>query len=134
MTRKKVRSKHNIKVMINEHKFVLFAAITACIASIIAAGFVLYWFITTNNIIPQGLMTIDEVSMATLLWFAVNLFFWEALLVGLPASIVFGVGGYLWWNGLSKKNKNLCLRIKSARIKIMVVLVSYYSLLTLLTY
>jgi len=107
MARKKLRSKHNLKAFIKEHQFVFFVAVIACIAFIISAGFVLYWFITTNTIIPQGSMTIDQLSMATLLWFIVNLVFWEALIVGLPAVIIFGVGGYLWWNGLSKKQKAL---------------------------
>lgn len=105
MVRKKIRDKENIKALIYEHKFVFFTAIIACIAAVIGAGLVVAWFTNTTDIINQGAMTIDQMSMATLLWFSLNLILWELLFVGLPAGIIFGLGGYLWWNGLDNKQK-----------------------------
>lgn len=105
MAGKKINDKDNIKALICEHKFVFFAAIIAGIIAVIAAGLVVAWFTNTTDIINKGAMTLDQMSMATLLWFALNLILWELLIVGIPTGITFGVGGYLWWNSLDDKQK-----------------------------
>jgi hypothetical protein len=87
------------------HWRVFIVAAVLCIIAVIGAVSVLLWFIQTSSIGVQGSLPISQWSLATLLWFLFNLVLWELLFVGLPSAIIFGGGGYLWWNSLSPKDK-----------------------------
>ena len=64
--------------------------------------------IQTSPIGNYGTATIDQWSLDWVVRFSIVLILWELLFVGLPALIVFGIGGYLWWQQLSTDEKASC--------------------------
>ncbi len=80
-------------------------AIVACVILFIVALVVLINYINTSPIGGMGEWTFDEWTLNYMVGFTIQIILWELLLVGLPAGIFFGVGGYLWWSRLSAEEK-----------------------------
>jgi len=90
------------RLLLKNHWKALIAVIIAGVIAFTGAIMVFVWFVQTSNIAS---LTISELSVASALWFIINLILWELLFVGLPSLIIFGLGGFLWWSGLSPKDK-----------------------------
>lgn len=79
--------------------FIIF--IIGCIIALVAAVFVLFWFIETSTIGAMGTATIGEWTISLIWQFLFYLVLWELILVGIPAAISFGLGWYIFWKRLS---------------------------------
>ena len=66
----------------------------------ITGVYVLIWQIQTSPIGNYGKATIDQWSLDWVVRFIIILILWELLFVGVPAALIFGLGGYLWWKRL----------------------------------
>ena len=77
------------------------------LAIILAAAFAVYvfWWFTgyaqTTCLVPS---TLGSWSMANLVFFILNLLFWELVLIGIPAAIG-AVIGWQWWKRLPEEEK-----------------------------
>ena len=92
--------------------FKIFAiCIIAVIVCVIGALLVLVWFIETTPLpgvgdgIPPN--TFDDWTLNYVVGFIILIILWELLLVGAPAALFFGVGGYLWWKKLPDEEKQV---------------------------
>ena len=75
------------------------------ILSIIAVNVVI-WHIQTSPIGNYGNATFDQWSLDWIVRFFIMLILWELIFVGLPAGLIFGLGGYLWWQRLTDEEKS----------------------------
>ena len=88
------------KEEIKKHWKVLFLCVVAIVVLSIIAVTVLIWHIQTSPIGNYGTATFDEWSLDWIVRFIIGLILWELLFVGVPAGLIFGLGGYLWWQRL----------------------------------
>ncbi len=88
------------KDMIKKHWKALFFFVIAIVILCIIAVIVLIWHIQTSPIGNYGTATFDEWSLNWVVSFIIILILWELLFVGIPAALIFGLGGYLWWQKL----------------------------------
>ncbi len=80
-------------------------AIAACVVLFIVALVVIISYINTSPIGGQGTWTVDQWTLNNIVGFIIQIVLWELLLVGLPAGVFFGVGGYIWYTRLSDEEK-----------------------------
>jgi hypothetical protein len=80
---------------------VLILCVAAIVILSIIAVIVLIWHIQTSPIGNYGTATFDRWSLDWIVGFIIVLILWELLFVGLPAGLIFGLGGYLWWQRLT---------------------------------
>jgi uncharacterized BrkB/YihY/UPF0761 family membrane protein len=93
------------KEEIKKHwKILILCAIIIVILTIIAVN-VLIWQIQTSAIGNYGTATFDQWSLEWIVIFILVLILWELLFVGVPAGLIFGLGGYLWWKCLSDEER-----------------------------
>ena len=64
------------------------------------------WHIETSPIGNYGNATFDQWSLNWIVGFFIVLILWELLFVGVPAGLIFGLGGYLWWQRLTGEEKS----------------------------
>lgn len=88
------------KDKIKEHWLAFTLCIIGGICCVIGAVIVLIWFMETTPIGLYGEATFDQWSLNWMVGFIILLVLWELLFVGLPAGLVFGLGGWLWWSRL----------------------------------
>ena len=86
----------------------LILCIVAIVILFIIAVIVVIWHIQTTPIGNYGNATIDQWSLDWIVGFFIVLILWELLFVGIPAGLFFGLGGYLWWQGLPDDDKERC--------------------------
>ncbi|MFX0071188.1 MAG: hypothetical protein ACFFAO_08870 [Candidatus Hermodarchaeota archaeon] len=87
------------KIKIHWKVLILCASIIVILA--IVAVYVLIWHIQTSPIGNYGTATIEKWSLDWVVRFLIVLILWELLFVGVPALLIFGLGGYLWWQRLT---------------------------------
>jgi len=88
--------------------FKIFAiCIIAIIVCAIGALLVLVWFIETSTLGGQGEWTFNQWTLNYIVGFIILIILWELLLVGAPAALFFGLGGYLWWKKLPDEEKQV---------------------------
>jgi len=93
------------KDMIKKYwKELLLCVIVVVVLSIIAI-FVGISHIQASPFGDQGEATFDEWRLDWIVGFVVVLILWELLFVGVPALIIFGIGGYLWWQKATEEEK-----------------------------
>jgi hypothetical protein len=93
------------KNKIKQHWKVLAVVIAAGILIITGLIVVGIWFIESSPIGSFGSATLGQWSLDMIVAFAILLFLWELLIVGVPTGLFFGVGGYLWWRRLPDEEK-----------------------------
>ena len=81
--------------------------IIAVIVCAIGALLVLVWFIETSTLGGQGEWTFNQWTLNYVVGFMILIILWELLLVGAPAALFFGVGGYLCWKKLPDEEKQV---------------------------
>jgi len=81
--------------------------IIAVIVCAIGVLLVLVWFIETSTLGGQGEWTFNQWTLNYVVGFMILIILWELLLVGVPAALFFGVGGYLWWKKLPDEEKQV---------------------------
>ncbi|TFG06560.1 MAG: hypothetical protein EU539_07360 [Promethearchaeota archaeon] len=96
----KIRDEQFWKVEIKKHWKVLILFIAVVVVLSIIGVYVLIWQIQTSPIGNYGKATFDQWSLEWVVIFLIMLILWELLFVGLPAALLFGLGGYLWWQRL----------------------------------
>lgn len=95
------------KKEIKKHWKALALCIAVIIILIIIAVNVLIWQIQTSPIGNYGTATFDQWSLDWIVRFVIVLILWELLFVGIPAVLMFGLGGYLWWQRLDDEEKSI---------------------------
>jgi uncharacterized BrkB/YihY/UPF0761 family membrane protein len=93
------------KRKIRDHRITFIIIIIAAVCAIAGGLIVLFWFIGASPFGGFGTWTFDQWSVGTLILFVLFLFLFELLLVGIPAILFFGIGGYLWWRRLPAEEK-----------------------------
>ena len=88
------------KEEINNHWKTLILCSVVILGLSIIAVYVLIWQIQTSPIGNYRTATIDQWSLEWIVRFIIMLILWELLFVGVPAVLIFGLGGYLWWQHL----------------------------------
>ncbi|MFX1237843.1 MAG: hypothetical protein ACFE8P_09000, partial [Promethearchaeota archaeon] len=89
------------KEEIKKHWKALVLGAVAFVGLLIVAVVVFIWHVETTPFGNQGTATFNEWSLEWIVGFVIVLVLWELLFVGLPAVLIFGVGGYLWWKTLT---------------------------------
>ena len=95
------------KGIIKEYKIPFLIVIIACICLAIGALLVLFWFIRITPLGNYGNALIGEWRMHWVVGFIILLTLLELLIIGIPAGLFFGVGGYLWWRNLPQEKKQV---------------------------
>jgi len=90
---------------LKEHWKALAIAIIGAVLAIIGAVLVLNVYISTSDIGTQGTATIDLWTLDWIVGFLIQYTGWTLLIVGVPSLLFFGLGGYLWYRGLSEEEK-----------------------------
>ena len=90
---------------IKKHWKVLILLIAAIVILSIIAVNVVIWHILTSPIGNYGNATFDQWSLDWIVRFVIVLILWELLFVGVPAGLIFGLGGYLWWQRLTSDER-----------------------------
>jgi len=85
--------------------FIVF--VVGCIAALIGAVLVLFWYMETSTIGAMGTATIGEWSVVMIWSFFSYLILWELVIIGIPAGIAFGVGWYVFWRQLPDQDKSM---------------------------
>ena len=91
--------------------FAIFAV--AIILAAVGAVYVAWWFTgyAQNGLVPS---TLGLWSMANLIFFILNLIFWELVFIGIPA-VIGAVIGWQWWRRLPQEEKVSHLFGRSSR-------------------
>ncbi len=90
---------------IKKHWIVLVLAIAAIVILGVIFVNVGIWHITTSPIGNYGAATFDQWTLDWIVGFIIVLILWELLFVGVPGGIIFGLGGYMWWQRLTGEEK-----------------------------
>ena len=90
---------------LKEHWKGLAIAIIGVILAFTGAVLVLNVYISTSPIGAQGTALIGEWTIDWVVGFLIQYTGWTLLIVGAPSALFFGLGGYLWWRGLSEEEK-----------------------------
>jgi len=93
------------KMMLRKYKTLLIVSIVVGLILLIGAFFVLYGFIELSPIGLNGEATFDQWTLKGVVVFSIQIILWELLIIGVPACLFFGVGGYLWWRRLPEEEK-----------------------------
>ncbi|MFW9881625.1 MAG: hypothetical protein ACFFG0_51825 [Candidatus Thorarchaeota archaeon] len=93
------------KDKLREHWKTLVVVIAAGICALLGILLVLIWFIDSSPIGGQGSWTFNEWTLIYVVGFMILIILWELLFVGVPASLFYGIGGYLWWRRLPEEEK-----------------------------
>jgi len=88
------------KEEIKKHWRVIILCVVAIVGLSIIAVNILIWHIQTSPIGNYGTASFDQWSLDWIVRFIIVLILWELLFVGVPAGLIFGLGGYLWWKRL----------------------------------
>ena len=97
----------------NHWKIFILCTVIIIILTIIAVN-VLIWQIQTSAIGNYGTATFDQWSLEWVVIFIIVLVLWELLFVGVPAGLIFGLGGYFWWKRLPSEER---IKLKEQRSK-----------------
>ena len=91
------------KRFMRKHWIVVAIFVLAIILAAAGAVYVFWWFTgyAQNGLVPS---TLGSWSMANLIFFILNLIFWELVLIGIPAAIG-AVIGWQWWKRLPPEEK-----------------------------
>ena len=92
------------KRFMKKHWIVFAIFVFAIILAAASAVYVFWWFTgyaQTTGLVPS---TLGSWSMANLIFFILNLLFWELVLIGIPAAIG-AVIGWQWWKRLPEEEK-----------------------------
>lgn len=92
---------------IKKHWKIMILAIIAIVSLCVVAVWVFIWHIETSFIGDFGKATFNEWSLDWVVRFMIVLILWELLFVGIPAGLIFGLGGYIWWKGLPQDEKSM---------------------------
>ncbi|MFX1320602.1 MAG: hypothetical protein ACFFAQ_03050 [Promethearchaeota archaeon] len=95
------------KNIIKQYWKIFVICIIAVIVCAIGVLLVLVWFIETSTLGGQGEWTFNQWTLNYVVGFMILIILWELLLVGVPAALFFGVGGYLWWKKLPDEEKQV---------------------------
>lgn len=90
---------------IKNHWKIMIVGLGAIVLFSIIAIWTVFWHIQTSYIGDYGNATFDEWSLNWIVIFVIVLVLWELLFVGLPAGLLFGLGGLLWWNRLPSEER-----------------------------
>lgn len=83
----------------------LILCIAAIVVLLVIAVNVVFWHIQTSPIGNYGTATFNEWSLEWIVIFSIVLILWELLFVGVPGGLIFGLGGYLWWQRITDEEK-----------------------------
>jgi len=92
------------KRFMKKHRIVVAIFVLAIILAAAFAVYVARWFTgyaQTTDLVPS---TLGSWSMANMIFFILNLLFWEVVLIGIPAAIG-AVIGWQWWKRLPEEEK-----------------------------
>ena len=92
----------------------IFAMFTVAIIFAVAGAVYVFWWFTgyaQNGLVPA---TLGQWSMGNLIFFILNLIFWELLFIGIPAAVG-AIIGWQWWKRLPEEEKVSHLFGKSSR-------------------
>ena len=93
------------KKKIKEHRNSFVILIVAAICAFVGVLIVLFWFIAASPLGGYGTWYFNDWSLEAVVLFMVWLCLSELLFVGIPAILVFGVGGYIWWKRLPTEER-----------------------------
>jgi MFS family permease len=93
------------KGSLRKHKNALIIMIIAGICLFIGAILVGIWVLEANPFVDPRIGTFNDWTLNYVVGFIILIILWELLFIGVPAALFFGVGGYLWWNGLPEEEK-----------------------------
>ena len=93
------------KEEIKKHWIVLILCAAAIVILSIIAVNVFIWNIQTSQIGNYGTATFDQWNLDWMVRFVIVLILWELLFVGVPAVLLFGLGGYLWWRRIPDEER-----------------------------
>lgn len=93
--------------VIRKHWIAFILFILAIVFIIIDAVSVLIWHVETSHLGGQGDWTFNQWSLSGVIIFIVVLILWELLFVGVPAGLIFGLGGYFFWTRLPQEEQQL---------------------------
>jgi len=93
------------KDQIKKHRIAFILLIIVGIGLIIDFVIVLIWYIESNPIGGFGEWTFNEWSLNDVVLFLIFFVLFQLLFVGVPAGLILGLGGYLWWNRLPLEEK-----------------------------
>jgi len=93
------------KKFLKNHWQILVLAIAILIIAVIGAIYVLFWFVGEAQTIGLIPTLLGEVALSHLIFFILHLIFWEAVFIGIPLLVFFGIlyGG--WWKRLPAKER-----------------------------
>ncbi len=93
------------KDFIKKHTNAFIVFIIACVCVIIGALLVLFWIIEVNPFVDPQTGYINNWTLNYIVGFCIQLFLAELLFVGVPAGLLFSIGGYLWLRKLPEDEK-----------------------------
>jgi len=93
------------KDTIKEYRNYIIIAVIAAVCAFIGALLVLFWIIEVNPFVNPRTGTINDWTLNYVVGFIILLTLGELLFIGIPAGLVFGLGGYIWWSKLPQEKK-----------------------------
>jgi len=93
------------KDTIKEYQKYFIVAVIAAVFAFIGALLVVFWIIEVNPFVDPRTGTFDDWTLNYVVGFMILLTFAELLFIGIPALLVFGLGGYVWWSNLTPEKK-----------------------------
>lgn len=104
-TKEEISDEKYWKGIIKEYRNYFIIAVIAAICLFVGAVIVMVWFIETSPLGGQGTWTFDDWTLNYVVGFMILITLWELLFIGIPAVVLFGVGGYIWWSNLPQEKK-----------------------------
>jgi hypothetical protein len=89
---------------LRRHWHMLAVFVLGAVLAAIGAVYVFLWFVgdaQSSGLVPGALA---QWTSSNVLTFALNVIFWELLLIGIPVGIA-AVGGWLWWRRLPREER-----------------------------
>ena len=65
----------------------------------------MFWVIEINPFVDPRTGTFNDWTLNYVVGFMILLTLGELLFIGIPAGVVFGLGGYIWWSKLPQEKK-----------------------------